>query len=129
MARKKVSNESGEVVVANLSMADLYALYTFVSSNRGKGFRIMPLEVKLAVDKKFIEVEDELYKRAYGCNPFKESVIVHEGVKPEDINLNLFDKHDKENIETPERFVVKTNEVIDEPKDEKPQTFAVFKNE
>jgi len=128
MGRKKVLNEGGEIKVIDLSMADLYALYLFVGAHRSKGFNIIPNETKTLIDHKFVEIEDELYRRAYGCNPFKKvPLVVYEGMRPEDIDLDKFEIKDKDENKT-NNFVVTKNENI-ESKDVAPQVFAVFKNE
>lgn len=117
MARKKANNNIGLAVLQNLSMADLYALYLFVTSDRNRGFNAYDQTTKFMIDKKMKEIEEELYIRAYGCNPFKKTVI--EGIRPEEIDLDK--------IKPSPNFVVlksKDKKIADE----KPETFIVAEN-
>jgi len=83
--KKKVSNAN--VDVKDLSMADLYALFLFVSSNWNRGFGPGQKNAEKAISMRMKEVEGELFFRAYGQNPFSVTTktIVIEGQKPEDV--------------------------------------------
>ena len=129
MAKKKVLAAGEAVVLADLSMADLYAMYLLVSSNRNRGFGSTQAATKSLIDVKIKEVEEELYSRVYGFNPFANKdlgVVVIEGEKPEDVLAKL-------NIEAkaPDKIaaVVKAVEPVVEVANESAEKpFAVFKN-
>jgi hypothetical protein len=131
MARKQVRNADGSVVLADLTVADLYSLLMFVSADRNRGFNAVSPDKKALVEKKFKEIENELYVRTYGYNPFVAIVI--NGQKPEDVVDNLdstvYVSDNKEPIT--QTFVVAKNEKEapkEEIKQEGPQTFVVAKN-
>jgi len=93
MAKKKASNDAN-VKVTELSLSDLYALYRFVSSDRDKVFGIAHKTAEKVVSAKLKEIENELYCRAYGHNPYETKVgaeqqnvtkITVDGQKPEDV--------------------------------------------
>jgi len=118
MAKKVVKKKAETKIMSikEMSTADLYALYIFVSNDgNNRGFGMTSPKAKDIVRGKQKELENELYIRAYGYNPFEEHkvVAVHEGVKPEDIDLD--------------KVLVVTGD-NKEPKDEKPDTFIVVKN-
>jgi len=112
----KRKTKSEKVDITKLSIADLYALYLFVSNDgNNRGFGMTSPHAKEVVRDKQRAIETELYLRAYGYNPFEEHklVQVHEGMKPEDIDLDrvaVYQGEDKE------------------PQDKKPDTFVVVKN-
>lgn len=100
--------------IQKMSTADLYSLYLFVSNDaNNRGFGMTSPNARAVVRVKQKEIEQELYLRAYGCNPFEKHQVVVEGTKPEDVDLD--------------RFVVAKGE-NEEPVDEKPDTFVVAKN-
>jgi len=103
-------------VPVKMSFADLYMMYTFVSNDaNNKGFGMTAPEARRVVRGKQKELEEEMYKRIYGFNPFEKFSITVEGEKPENINLDRF-------------TVVKNKPNNDDPKDDEPQTFVVAKN-
>lgn len=100
--------------IQDMPLADLYALYLFVSSDgNNRGFGVTSPDARVIVREKQREIEQELYMRAYGYNPFDKHKVEFEGMKPEDIDLD--------------RVAIVKGE-IEEPKDEEPQTFIVAKN-
>jgi sulfur carrier protein ThiS len=120
MARKKKVGGVPEGL-DSMSVADLYALFMFVGSNRG---RSAGRDAKIAVDQKFFQIEEELFNRAYGYDPFKKDVVTITGQKPEDVLGELRTKA----VQT---FIVTKNEdiLLDEATGMPPQTFVVKKNE
>jgi len=56
-----------KVDIKNLSFNDLRSMYLFVSS--------CPLtnkiEIKELIKARIVEIEEELYRRSFGCNPYK----------------------------------------------------------
>lgn len=97
----------------DLSFSDLYSMYLFVSGDANfKGFGGTSPEAKKIIREKQKEIEEELYQRVYGFNPFvkhrKEAVFL--GIKPEDIDLDR---------------VLVVRHPVEEPKDEQPETFVV----
>lgn len=151
MPRKKIVN-SGKAKVKELPFSDLYALYLFVSSRLDTPFK-KQLATNI-LNERFIEVENELYERAYGVNPYKV-----EGQRPEEViagfpvpkkvpdNLNVTEPgvvsvNPPVSLAQPSKQVtyVKTGNVLEEKifvvvdtkselKDEKPQTFVVANKE
>jgi len=113
--RKKKAVKTGVMLgIQKMSTADLYSLYLFVSNDaNNRGFGVTSPDARAVVRNKQKEIEEELYLRAYGCNPFKKYQVVVEGMKPEDVNLD--------------RFVV-TSGPNKEPEDIKSDTFVVTKN-
>lgn len=114
-----------------ISFSDLYMMYLFVSGDAGRTFGPNP-EAKKEVREKLRVLENELYKRVYGKNPFTPITIT--GIEPTSIDLNKFVQQAKEEkSETVEKaqepadkkFIV-VQEPITEPKDQSPQTFVVF---
>ena len=71
-----------------MSVADLHALYIFISGDFNKQFG-QKVEVKRLVHARYRVVEEELNMRAYGCNPYETTSV--EGDKPESIDLSKFD--------------------------------------
>jgi len=122
MTKKIVKRKKKEqsVDITTLSIADLYALYLFVSNDgNNRGFGMTSPAAREVVRSRQKEIEQELYKRAYGYDPFAEHKLEIEGMKPEDIDLD--------------RVAVYKHESDDETKvtmeeDEKPETFVVVKN-
>lgn len=112
--RKSIKNKTKNSKVQDLSLSDLYALYMFVSNDgNNRGFGVTTPDAREVVLEKQREIEQELYLRAYGYNPFEKHKVIFEGMKPEDIDLD--------------RVAVSKGE-IEEPKDEEPQRFIVVKN-
>jgi len=60
-----------KIEISNLSLADLYALYLFVDRNMNRGFGRASVAAKHEVSERYMQIENELYRRAYGHNPFK----------------------------------------------------------
>lgn len=112
--RKPRKNKTKSLKIQDLSLSDLYALYTFVSNDgNNRGFGVATPDARKVVREKQREIEKELYLRAYGYNPFEKYKVIFEGMKPEDVDLD--------------RVVIAKGE-IEEPKDEEPQRFIVVKN-
>lgn len=98
------------VKVENLSISDLYYLYLFVSNDaNNRMFGKTDPKIKEVIRKKQKEIEQELYERAYGYNPFVKFKTEYNGIKPEDIDLNNV-KCEK----APQTFIVAKNKVIGE---------------
>jgi hypothetical protein len=119
MATKKVvkskKKDTKYSSLQGLSFSDLYALYLFVSNDgNNRGFGATSPDARVVVRDKQREIEEELYLRAYGYNPFKKHKVVFDGVKPEDIDLD--------------RVAVITPGDNKEPEDAEPETFVVHKN-
>jgi len=114
------SKEAGQVDVKDLSFSDLYAMFMFVSADRNKGFSVFGADVKTIIDKKYAEIESELYLRTHGCNPFKSVVI--NGANPIDV-VKSFKPEEKNFV------VVKNEQEEKEEKTEEVVTFIVAKNE
>jgi hypothetical protein len=78
--------------VKDLSFSDLYMMYQFVFGDAARGFGSASMDARKLVRDKQKEIEDELYERAYGFNPFTKFAkkIVFEGQKPEEIDLDKF---------------------------------------
>lgn len=115
VVRKSNKTEaSSQADLQDLCLADLYALYLFVSNDaNNRGFGMTSPEARKVVRNKQKEIEKELYVRAYGLDPFAEYKLEIEGMKPEDIDLDRV------------AIVQGDNK---EPEDEKPETFIVVKN-
>lgn len=134
MVRRRKLNMDGSALLETLSVADLYAMFVFVSADKNRGFSAISTEQKAIVDRKYAEIEEELYRRTYGYNPFmKQQKLVVEGQNPETVIKGMTDETtmyvntSKEPIT--QTFVVTKNEEQQEPKDEAPQIFVVAKNE
>lgn len=113
---KKKTKQSGPQDLNEVSFADLYSMYLFVSHDaNNRGFGKTTPEAKTIVRQKLAAIEEEIYMRLYGFNPFTEFVkkAVVQGQKPEDIDLD--------------RFVVAKGP-NKEPENKKPETFVVAKN-
>jgi len=107
LVKKRKKKKNG---IKDMSTADLYALYLFVSSDANKGFGVSPSTMAIVRGKQK-EIEQELYMRAYGCDPFEANKVVIEGVKPEDIDLD--------------KVATIVSGDVEEPKDEEPKRFVV----
>lgn len=96
--------------LAVLSFSDLYAMYQFVFSDAARGFGSASVDARVVVKNKQKELEDELYNRIYGFNPFTKFAksFTVKGQKPEDIDLNKFmaKKVDEEVPEESKKFAV-----------------------
>jgi len=126
MPRKK--KEGLEAV----SFSDLYMMYLFVSGDAGRTFG-PNTDAKKEVREKLKVLEDELYRRVYGKNPFMPITIT--GVEPTSIDLSKFaapikdgaitEKTSESEITEDKKFIV-VQDPLTEPKDQTPQTFVVF---
>lgn len=114
MGKKIVKKTStNKTSIKDMSTSDLYALYLFVSNDgNNRGFGMTSPMAKAVVREKQREIEQELYLRAYGYNPFEEYKQEFHGMKPEDIDLDK---------------VVVYSGPDKEPEDKEPQTFVVAK--
>jgi len=130
MARRKIHDIGEPVLLHALSVADLYAMLAFVRADRSRGFSSISAEQKAIVDRKHNDIEEELYRRTYGHNPFKKKEIVIDGQKPEEVldNMNGTEHASDGKEASAQTFIVTKNETP-EPKDEHPSTFVVAKNE
>lgn len=96
------------VKIENLPISDLYYLYLFVSNDaNNRMFGKTDPKVKEIIRKKQKEIEQELYERIYGYNPFDKFKTEYNGIKPEDINLDNIKCE-----EVPQTFVVAKNTII-----------------
>lgn len=66
---QKIAPRSGKQDIRSVSTADLYAMLLFVSADANKTFGDNE-HAKLIVRGKQKEIEDELYFRIYGFNPY-----------------------------------------------------------
>lgn len=112
MAKKKILKKSKESVdLSKMSFSDLYAVYLFVSGLNNNVFG-KKVQAKDLFRNKLTEVENELYNRVFGVNPFslKENetvdVIDIKGQNPIAV-INSFNK--TEVVETTGNFVVAKN--------------------
>ena len=114
VVRKKKAKKTTKSDVDSMTTSDLYSMYMFVANDaNNRGFGLTSPEARDIVRERLKEIEEELYFRAYGYNPFKEHKVVVSGTKPEDVDLDRF-------------AVVKGPNK--EPEDKKPETFVVAKN-
>ena len=90
MEKKKIVRKEKKNKLEEMATADLYALYVFVSNDANRGFGSITKEANEIVSKARDELKEELYRRAYGRNPYKEFPVVIEGIKPEDVDLDRF---------------------------------------
>jgi hypothetical protein len=141
MARTKKLEKNGSLALSSLSFADLSAMLLFVGSDRNKGFNSRAnQQTKVLIDMRFHEIEEELYRRVYGKNPFEKQVVIN-GQDPKEVmdklkTVVVTDERGepvdgavvlKDDTETTtQTFVVKKN-VKKVLKDEMPQTFVVAK--
>ncbi|MFA5023356.1 MAG: hypothetical protein WC523_00165 [Patescibacteria group bacterium] len=124
MPKKKVDGAEGHnVSVKNLSMADLYALYMFVSANWNRGFGAGKKNAEKVIEAKMKEIEEELYSRAYGRNPFVAEKIVSatttiEGQLPEQVLASLpivkFDGEEKTEQKPQSNFIIANKDIKEE---------------
>src|SRR5271157_1454254 len=86
MARtKKKLEKNGMSVLSELSFSDLHAMLSFVGDNRNKGFNSYAgPEIKRLLDARFREIEEELYRRTFGKNPFERQVVIN-GQDPKEV--------------------------------------------
>ena len=140
MASKKIYNKDGSAMLSGLSFSDLHAMLMFVATNREKGFNVSP-QTKMVIDARYREIEEELYIRAYGHNPFASKAVI-DGQKPEDVISKLGPVTMLDGMGNPiedlkghvvekdgvkvltQTFVVQKNKK-EEIKDEQPKTFVV----
>lgn len=103
-----------------LDLQSLFLIYNFVLSNANTGFGTIEQEGKVLIREKLMEIEEEIYNRIYGFNPFKKyrKVVSVKGTKPEDVNLDRFvvakNKEQEVGDQNPKRFVVKKNKSKDQ---------------
>ena len=83
---KKMPKKKKEIVskenVKDMSFADLHAMYLYVQSHNGVGLGTVRAAAQVIILERLKEIEDELYTRAYGKNPFKVVIV---GQKPEEV--------------------------------------------
>lgn len=80
-----------------LTLGELLQLHAFVTADASKSFGTKN-EAKKIVRTRLAEVEEEVYMRVYGCNPFFAKAITVTGRKPEDIDLGKFDSKEPKNF-------------------------------
>lgn len=98
-----------EIDIKILSMADLYALYLFVSADANKAFGTSSPDARSVIREKQLEIEAELYSRAYGFNPIKEYKVKRGQTKKLDTDNEI-------NTEEKHFVVVKNNNDVGESK-------------
>ena len=81
-----------ECYLPGLKMADLYALFQFVSIDYNKQFGSNKYNTKELVHERYNSILEELNKRAYGRNPYRKEAIKVDGETPENIDLSKFDE-------------------------------------
>ena len=77
------------VNINDIGIRDLIELYTFVRADADRNFGANT-RGKAIVRARLAEIEETLYKRVYGSNPFV--LLKIEGQTPESIDLSKFDK-------------------------------------
>lgn len=77
--------------ISYMSVADLHALFVFISGDWNKQFG-GNVKTRDLIKSRYDMVLSELNKWAYGCNPYEAGKIKVNGDKPEDIDLSKFEE-------------------------------------
>jgi hypothetical protein len=77
--------------LSSMSIADLYALFNFISIDYHKQFGVKT-DIRVLVKSRYDAVLEELNLRAYGKNPYVEVNATYEGDRPEGIDLSKFEE-------------------------------------
>lgn len=80
-----------KVYLSQLSVADLYAMFQFVSLDYNRQFG-NKIEARKIIDERYRAILQELNHRVYNCDPYTGEIVVIEGDNPEEIDLDKFDE-------------------------------------
>lgn len=62
--------------ITKITTSDLYSMYLFITQDpNNTGFGRVSKDAKVLIKKKQKEIEEELYNRVYGFNPFEQHVV------------------------------------------------------
>jgi len=87
MSKKIVKKNKSGLELKKLSFSDLHAVYVFVNNLNGATFG-KKIKAKTMLRDKLAEIENELYNRVFGLNPFS---LEKSEVLPQDLINKLSD--------------------------------------